>query len=71
VDVYPFILEAVGEAEPGLMQVPGVCSMLWWRRQPERNVLVEYHGMGSTTGAFMIRQAQYKYVFYVNIRRSY
>jgi choline-sulfatase len=29
-------------------------------------VLVEYHGMGSTTGAFMIRHKQYKYVFYVN-----
>ena len=33
--------------------------------KPDRNVLSEYHGMGSTTGAFMIRHGQYKYVHYV------
>ncbi|MDB5774060.1 MAG: Choline-sulfatase [Herbaspirillum sp.] len=68
VDVYPFILEAVGEAEPGLMKgFPGVSlNALADGAKPERNVLVEYHGMGSTTGAFMIRHEQYKYVFYVN-----
>ena len=32
---------------------------------PDRNVLCEYHGMGSTTGAFMIRHGKYKYVHYV------
>jgi choline-sulfatase len=68
VDVYPFILEAVGEAEPGLMAgFPGVSlNALVAGAKPERNVLVEYHGMGSTTGAFMIRHKQYKYVCYVN-----
>jgi choline-sulfatase len=33
--------------------------------QPVRTVLSEYHGMGSTTGAYMIRVGQYKYVHYV------
>jgi choline-sulfatase len=28
-------------------------------------VLSEYHGMGSTTAAFMIRHGRYKYVHYV------
>jgi choline-sulfatase len=36
--------------------------------QPDRNVLSEYHGMGSTTGAFMIRHGRYKYVHYVAYR---
>ena len=31
---------------------------------PDRSVLSEYHGMGSTTGAFMIRHGTYKYVHY-------
>jgi choline-sulfatase len=68
VDVYPFILEAVGAVEQGLMAgFPGVSlNALVAGVKPERNVLVEYHGMGSTTGAFMIRHQQYKYVFYVN-----
>ena len=36
--------------------------------KPERSVLCEYHGMGSTTGAFMIRHGKYKYVHYVAYR---
>ena len=36
--------------------------------KPDRNVLSEYHGMGSTTGAFMIRHGRYKYVHYVAYR---
>ncbi len=68
VDAYPFILEAVGEAEPALLKgYPGVSlNALAQGEKPKRNVLVEYHGMGSTTGAFMIRERQYKYVFYVD-----
>jgi hypothetical protein len=33
--------------------------------RPNRTVLTEYHGMGSTTGAFAIRNGRYKYVHYV------
>jgi choline-sulfatase len=68
VDVYPFILEATGEADPSLMEgFPGVSlNALAQGERPERNVLVEYHGMGSATGAFMIRHQQYKYVYYVD-----
>ena len=36
--------------------------------EPRRSVLSEYHGMGSTTGAFMIRHGRYKYVHYVAYR---
>lgn len=68
VDAYPFILDAVGEDEPELLKgFPGVSlTALAAGVKPDRNVLVEYHAMGSTTGAFMIRHQQYKYVFYVD-----
>lgn len=68
VDVYPFILEAMGVDEPALLDgFPGTSlNALAAGEVPDRNVLVEYHGMGSTTGAFMIRHEQYKYVYYVD-----
>jgi len=67
VDVYPFILDAVGNDEPQLREgFPGTSLLeLAHGAQPDRNVLVEYHGMGSTTGAFMIRHGKYKYVHYI------
>lgn len=66
VDFYPFILEAVGESPSAISNdYPGVSlAALAHGEQPERNVLCEYHGMGSTTGAFMIRNGRYKYVYY-------
>lgn len=68
VDAYPYILEAVGANEPELVEgFPGVSlSALAEGMKPERNVMVEYHGMGSSTGAFMIRHERYKYVYYVD-----
>jgi len=36
--------------------------------QPDRTVLSEYHGMGSRTGAFAIRNGKFKYVHYVKYR---
>jgi choline-sulfatase len=65
VDVYPFIMQCVG-AEIPADDHPGH-SLLDIANgfEPERTVLSEYHGMGSTTGAFMIRNGRYKYVHYV------
>ena len=70
VDVYPFIIACVGEGgamiEP---DHPGVSiARLAHGAQPERTVLSEYHGMGSTTGAFAIRNGRFKYVHYVKYR---
>lgn len=67
VDTYPFIMECVGEDRPEMYDDhPGVSlTRLAAGEKPERNVLSEYHGMGSTTGAFMIRHGRYKYVHYV------
>ncbi|WHZ11527.1 MAG: Sulfatase [Burkholderiaceae bacterium] len=67
VDVYPFILDAVGEQDSTLRDgFPGTSLFdLANGKVPDRNVLVEYHGMGSTTGAFMIRHGRYKYIHYI------
>ena len=70
VDTYPFIMACVGEDRPEMYDgQPGFSLFkLAAGAQPERNVLSEYHGMGSTTGAFMIRHGKYKYVHYVAYR---
>ena len=67
VDTYPWIMECAGEDGPEMYDDhPGVSlTRLAAGEQPDRNVLSEYHGMGSTTGAFMIRHGRYKYVHYV------
>jgi choline-sulfatase len=66
VDIHPFIMDCVdaGAADddhPGY-SLFDIANGL----QPPRTVLSEYHGMGSTTGAFMIRNGNYKYVYYVS-----
>ncbi|MBI3938318.1 MAG: sulfatase-like hydrolase/transferase [Betaproteobacteria bacterium] len=70
VDVYPTIMECVGEDVPDMYDGhPGFSLFrLAGGEQPGRTVLSEYHGMGSTTGAFMIRHGKYKYVHYVAYR---
>jgi choline-sulfatase len=67
VDTYPFIMQCAGEDKPDIYDDhPGISlARLAGGEQPDRNVLSEYHGMGSTTGAFMIRHGDYKYVHYV------
>jgi len=67
VDAFPTILQAVGEPVPAAHEgYPGVSLFdLAAGSVPDRNVLSEYHGMGSTTGAFMIRHGRWKYVHYV------
>jgi choline-sulfatase len=67
VDTYPFIMECAGEDRPEMYDGhPGYSLFkLASGAAPDRNVLSEYHGMGSTTGAFMIRHGKYKYVHYV------
>src|SRR5258706_13257456 len=67
VDTYPFILECADASVPEAYDThPGKSLFkLATGVTPDRNVISEYHGMGSTTGAFMIRHGKYKYVHYV------
>lgn len=68
VDVTPFIYDAVGETEPDLKDgLPGFSLFeIANGETPRRNVMAEYHGMGSATGAFMVREGKYKYIYYVH-----
>jgi choline-sulfatase len=71
IDVYPFIIDCVGEADAGMIEPDhaGVSiARIAHGERPQRTVLSEYHGMGSTTGAFAIRYRQFKYVHYVKYR---
>jgi choline-sulfatase len=66
-DLYPFIMESVGEASPQTITTehPGV-SIARTISAPcsARAVFSEYHGMGSKTAAYMIRKGPYKLVYY-------
>jgi choline-sulfatase len=71
IDVYPFIIDCVGEDGAGMIEPdhPGVSiARLANGENPRRTVLSEYHGMGSTTGAFTIRNGPFKYIHYVKYR---
>jgi choline-sulfatase len=71
VDIHPFISECVGETGRSTVEPdhPGVSiARLAAGECPNRTVLSEYHGMGSTTGAFAIRHGRFKYIHYVKYR---
>ena len=68
VDVLPLALQCVGANDPELRAgCPGV-SLLDMAREAERDraVLSEYHTMGSKSAVFMLRDARYKYVHYLD-----
>jgi choline-sulfatase len=64
VDVYPFVMQATGEDRADMYDGQPGRSLAELARgdAPDRNVIAEYHGMGSTTGAFMLRHGRWKYV---------
>jgi choline-sulfatase len=66
-DCFPSFLEwtGVGPSSADMAERQGVSlTEIANGRVPDRTILSEYHGMGSTTGAFMIRHGRYKYVYY-------
>jgi choline-sulfatase len=63
VDAFPTLMEIAGEKMPG--GFPGVSLLsIADGAKPNRTVLSEYHGMGSSTGAFAVRVGKWKYVHY-------
>jgi choline-sulfatase len=63
IDCFPTILELAGEKM--LAGYPGFSlGEIAKGKTPDRTVLSEYHGMGSSTGAFAIRNGKWKYVHY-------
>ena len=60
----PTILEGAGDAGAGRVIRAFPSSTSPAGAKPQRTVLSEYHGMGSSTGAFAIRVSKWKYVHY-------
>ena len=67
VDAFPTLMQVAGEPFEAMRDNYPGHSLAEIARglEPVRTVLSEYHGMGSTTGAYMIRVENYKYVYYV------
>ena len=69
VDVYPSVIECLGIEPPeSVSALPGknLIEIANAKNDHDRIAFSEYHGMGSTTGAFMIRKGQFKYVHYAD-----
>jgi len=68
VDIYPTILDALGEVAPQEDDPrPGVSLFdVANGESPQRTVLSEYHAGGSITGSFMIRNGKWKYMYHVD-----
>jgi choline-sulfatase len=66
VDFYPTVLEAIGlDRRADERDLPGSSLFEIARQRPQGRVAFsEYHGMGTTTGAFMVRHGRFKYVHY-------
>ena len=67
IDCAPAILDAAGARPPAPLPGHSLFDIARGAR-PERPVLAEYHALGSTGGAFMLRHGRYKYCYYVNAR---
>jgi choline-sulfatase len=70
VDAHRTVLEAVGcPVSKDDLALP---SLSLWDiaagARPDRNVLSEYHAVGSITGTFMIRHGRWKYIHHVGYR---
>ncbi|MBN3803705.1 sulfatase-like hydrolase/transferase [Paraburkholderia sp. Ac-20336] len=66
VDLYPTFLEATGvERLPSEADLPGQSLFDVWKMENGRTAFAEFHGMGSKTAAYMLRDDQYKYIYYV------
>ena len=70
IDCFPTILDCVGQQrhadDAGL---PGTSLFDIVRgTAPHRTTMSEYHAAGAATGAFMIRNGQFKFVYYVGMR---
>ncbi len=68
IDSFPTIVEAVGAQQTAAdADLPG--ESLWVIAQDgnrDRTVFGEYHAVGAKHGAYMLRNLQYKYIYYVN-----
>jgi choline-sulfatase len=69
IDCFPTILDCTGlQRQAADADLPGASLFDIVRgTAPRRTLMSEYHASGSTTGAFMIRKGQFKFVYYVGM----
>ena len=69
VDLFPTVTDSVGQplAEEERQTLPGssLYDIANAEYDPQRTVFSEYHAYGAPSGAFMLRQGHYKYIYYV------
>ena len=68
VDIYPWIFECVGAHVPQNGSPGRSLGALARGTAPPKPVVCEYHAIGSTGAAFMLREGRWKYLHYVNYR---
>jgi choline-sulfatase len=69
VDFWPFVFEATGSRDADTVSADhrGVSLFDLARgARPARDVISEYHGMGSTTAGYLLRLENYKYMHYAH-----
>ena len=68
VDIYPWIFECVGAPVPQDGHPGRSLGALARGSAAAKAVVAEYHAIGSTGAAFMLRDGRWKYLHYVNYR---
>ncbi len=66
IDILPTLLDIAGHEPaplPGSSLLPAVLGHAF----PDRPIFSEYHALGSTTGGFMIKKGDWKYIHYVGL----
>ena len=66
IDVFPSILDVFGMNETYRYSGNSLFEIAKKEEDENRLVFSEYHGAGAISGAFMLRDGQYKYIHYVN-----
>ena len=67
VDIFPTALSVVGvSVEDEILPGKSLLEFCNVPYDPMRTIFSEYHGSGARTGAFMLRQGPYKYIYYVD-----
>ena len=65
IDIHPTLLDAYGHPPVSGTRGDSLLKLLEPKAAPDRIAFSEYHAAGAATGAFMLRQGDYKYVHYV------
>jgi choline-sulfatase len=70
VDIFPTVLECMGvESKPEDKNLPGLSLLEWAKTDKKplhRPIFSEYHASASDSARFMLRQGDYKLVYYVS-----